>query len=247
MSKESIQEDQYHFPYHHLSHEKNGSIYIFRHLFWGLEHLTYIQFVIQQIVTISPKNMLDIGCGEGRVIQEIEKISPSITCHGADISERAIGFARAFTNKSTFAVHDITQNPTETKYDLIVSCEVIEHIPPALVQTYVDNIWKSLAPGGKLIITTPTTNIPVNAKHYQHFTSEIFDSLLDGKFNNVTYNYLNKASFLTYILDRILANRLFISNSQLVNRAVLSFYKKHLLHAAKNTGSRIVVTATKAS
>ena len=97
---------------------------------------------------------------------------------GIDISARAIGFAKAFNKTSNFFVHDILTGPTESEYDLIVSCEVIEHIEPKLVVNYVKNISKSLRIGGNLIITTPTTNVPVNKKHYQHFTSEIFENLL---------------------------------------------------------------------
>ena len=76
-SKELLQESQYHFPYHHLSHEREGGLFIFRHLFWGLEHYTYIQFVISQIKKHSFNSLADIGCGEGRILTELSSAMPT--------------------------------------------------------------------------------------------------------------------------------------------------------------------------
>lgn len=245
-SKEKIQEEQYHFPYHHLTYSDNGSIFIFRHLFWGLEHFTYISFVLNLIQTYDFKTLADVGCGEGRIICDLEKKGVTATMSGFDVSKRAIDFAKAFSAKSSFDVHDILEAPLREKYEIIVSCEVIEHIEPSLVQKYVDNIHQSLEDSGRIVITTPTTNLPVNKKHYQHFTSEMFDSLLDKKFTSVEYQYLHRTTILAKILDRLLSNRLFISNSAWLNKIVLTVYNKHLLVSDKKRGGRIVVTATKA-
>ena len=148
-NKERIQEVQYEFPYHHLSYEVNGGIFIFKHLFWGLVHLTYIKYVIERISHLEFETLSDIGCGEGRIICELEKKNLSKKFLGVDISTRAISFAKAFSNDSEFLVHDITQKPLEDSVDLIVSCEVIEHIEPTKVKSYIDNIHASLKENGK--------------------------------------------------------------------------------------------------
>jgi len=244
-TKEDRQEVQYVFPYHHLAHEQAGGVFIFKHLFWGIEHLSYIGEVQKKVIELQPNTLTDVGCGEGRIISDLEKTDLDTTYTGTDISARAITFAQAFCTKSTFFVHDILEKPLADKTDTIISCEVIEHIKPDQVQLYIDNICSSLKPGGKLIITTPTTNVPTIAKHYQHFTADMFDALLTQSFESIEYSYLNVSNRLTWILNRLIANRLYLSNSKRLNRFVYNIYKKKFLHGTSTTGSRIMVVATK--
>jgi 2-polyprenyl-3-methyl-5-hydroxy-6-metoxy-1,4-benzoquinol methylase len=244
-SKPELQENQYVFPYHHLAHEKSGGIYIFEHLFWGLVHYTYISYVIEKIVNTEFTTLADIGCGEGRIICELEKKNIQASFFGYDISKRAIRFAEAFSIKSKFSVHDIVKSPLLEPVDVIVSCEVIEHIEPHLVPRFVNNIFSSLKSGGTVIISTPTTNARLITKHYQHFTSEMFDKLLKGKSSDIKYEYLNKSNWYASVLNKLIANRFYISNSNLLNSFVLNSYKKRLLISDKENGDRIVVIAKK--
>ena len=245
LSKELIQENQYQFPYHHLTYEEGGVFYLFRHLFWGLEHYTYIQYVIQEVSTLHFSRLLDVGCGEGRIISELENITSQSELHGIDISKKAIRFAEAFNNRSTFSVHDITSEPTQDIFDVVISCEVIEHIEPTMVPAYVSNIAKSLTQGGHFIVTTPTTNVPVNKKHYQHFTKDMFKDLLAQDFTIEKIVYLNEINILSKLLSRLIANRFYISNSKFLNKIVFKIYKNNFLFVGENKGSRIFVHAVK--
>ena len=245
MNKELIQENQYYFPYHHLTHEHNGGFFIFQHLFWGLVHYTYIQYVIGQIAKHSFESLADVGCGEGRILTELSSLLKNVELFGYDISEPALHFARGFTNNSTFSIHDITQRPLDAKVDAIVSCEVIEHIKPEQVSSYCKNIAASLHEGGVFFITTPTKNVPVNTKHYQHFTRESLSEYLSPYFTIEDVAFLNHQNLVSRILDRIIANRFFLSNSPTLNGWVLKTYRKYLLVAKENTGSRIYIKARK--
>lgn len=244
-TKEQLQENLYHFPYHHLTHERSGGIFIFRYLFWGLEHYTYISFVIEEIVKHNPQTLVDIGCGEGRIISEIKgKISPSLI-HGYDISEAAIRFARAFVPNTTFNTHNIVEKPLEMHFDTAVSCEVIEHIKPDEVDAYCRNIALSIKEGGTFFLTTPTTNIPTSKKHYQHFTRALLEKYLDPYFVIEEVRYLNVVNWYSRLLNRLIANKLFLSNSASLNRLVLNQYKTKLLSGNEKTGSRIYIRARK--
>lgn len=245
MKKEIIQEQQYSFPYHHLSYIENDAVFVFKHLFWGLIHITYIEEVIKKIQNLKPNSLLDVGCGEGRIIYELENRNFEAEMFGIDISSRAIQFANAFANKSNFKVYDIISNAYNLQVDLVLSCEVIEHIEPNKISDYIENISKSLKPGGHLIITTPTTNVPVNPKHYQHFDSKKFEEILKYKFKNITYEYLNKDNLLSKILSSIISNRIFISNSKTINKMVLKLYKRYCLFADNQSGGRVLVIAQK--
>ncbi len=244
-TKEQLQENLYHFPYHHLSHERDGGIFIFRHLFWGLEHYTYITFVIKKLIAHNPQSLVDIGCGEGRIISEIKKHVTAAPIHGYDISNRAIEFARAFVPNTIFNTHNILEKPLDTQFDAVVSCEVIEHIKPDEVDSYCKNISKSLKVGGVFFLTTPTTNIPTSKKHYQHFSLESLESYLNPYFIIEEVEYLNVVNWYSRLLNRILANKIFISNSKTLNQWVLNQYKKKLLVGKSGTGSRIYIRARK--
>ncbi|MEN9920416.1 MAG: hypothetical protein RL538_309 [Candidatus Parcubacteria bacterium] len=244
-TKEQLQENLYHFPYHHLTHEKNGGIYIFRHLFWGLEHYTYIKFVIDNIIKHQPKNLVDIGCGEGRIISEIKPHLVESTLYGYDISDAAIRFARAFIPNVEFNTHNIVVNPLEKVFDNAVSCEVIEHIKPEEVDNYCKNIANSLTQNGTFFLTTPTTNIPTSLKHYQHFTRELLEKHLSPYFEIDEVRYLNVVNWRSKLLNRLIANKFYLSNSPILNRWVLNQYKTKLLIGTEKTGSRIFIRARK--
>ena len=244
-SKEQLQENQYTFPYHHLAHFENDGIYVFRHLFWGLEHITYISFVINKIKEHDPNSIVDIGCGEGRIISELISSFEASKLQGFDISEKAIGFARAFVPKVEFNIHDIILAPLPKKYDSAVSCEVIEHIEPEKVRDYCKNIADSLNSGGSLFLTTPTTNVPTNRKHYQHFTKESLEEHLSPFFDIVEVSYLNCVNSRSRLLNRLIANKFYISNFKCLNRFVLQQYKRKLLIGDSETGSRIYIKAVK--
>lgn len=245
ISKELIQEEQYYFPYHHLSQVTNGNFYLFKHLFWGLEHYTYIQFVINEVMRHSFATLADIGCGEGRILSELATKLPNLELNGYDTSSNALHFARGFTQKPTFAVHDITKENIGIKVDAIISCEVIEHIKVDQVDNYCKNIADSLKENGLFFVTTPTTNFPVNKKHYQHFTKESLSNYLSPYFIVEDVVFLNKYNLYSKLLNRLIANRFYLSNIPKLNNWVLAQYQKNILVATEETGSRIYVKARK--
>jgi SAM-dependent methyltransferase len=244
-TKEQLQENLYHFPYHHITHEIDGGIFIFRHLFWGLEHYTYIKYVIAEIQKHNPGDLVDIGCGEGRIISEVQSSINNLKLFGCDISSAAIRFAKAFVPNVDFATHDIVTIPLDTQYSTAVSCEVIEHIKPEDVNMYCRNIAASLSINGFLFLTTPTTNIPTSKKHYQHFTRASLEQYLSPYFEIEYVAYLNVVNIYSKFLNFILGNRLFISNFIPLNRWILRQYKAKLLVGTESTGSRIFIKARK--
>ena len=228
-TKETIQEEQYHFPYHHLSHESGGGFYLFRHLFWGLDHYTYINYVINEVLRHKFKSLADVGCGEGRILFELSSHMPETSLQGYDISESALHFARGFSKIPLFVNHDITLQKIEAPVEAIISCEVIEHIKPDEVDAYCKHIADSLVDGGIFFITTPTTNLPVNSKHYQHFTQESLKKYLEPYFIVEDITFLNVYNTWSKFLNKIIANRFYLSNIPFLNSWVLKMYRQKFL------------------
>lgn len=233
MEKETLQENQYHFPYHHLTHEQDGVIYIFRRIFWGLEHYTYIQFVINEVLKYTSGSIADVGCGEGRIMTELTNKLTGRKIYGYDISQKAIDHAKAFASRPEFSVHDITRAQLPAKVSAIISCEVIEHIKPEEVDSYCKNIADSLETGGILFLTTPTTNIPTSKKHYQHFTLQTLETHLLPYFKIEEVKYLNKVNWYSKFLNRLISNKYYLSSWTILNRFVSNEYKRRILNGSE--------------
>lgn len=241
------QESQYYFPYHYLARFEKGVIKLDRHLQWGLVHASYTRHIANLIADMNAEHILDAGCGDGRMVYEISSRKPSCNIVGIDISERALHFARGFNfgNKATFKIHDITAAPLTTSFDLCLSMEVIEHIAPSEIPAYIKNIALSLKPGGTLVISTPTTNLPLNKKHYQHFTKESLSAHLKDHFTITDILYLNHEGRLANYLSRAIANKFFILRGRFFRSIATKLYMKYCFTATEQTGSRIVIIANR--
>lgn len=72
---------------------------------------------------------------------------------GIDLSPRGIELARARWSDITFLCIDALEYRPESRFNVVVSCEVIEHIPDQ--GAYVRTISAALEPGGYVILTCP--------------------------------------------------------------------------------------------
>lgn len=44
-----------------------------RNLSWGYEYLSYLNFVLEKASQIGFKSLLDVGCGDGRLLYELRQ------------------------------------------------------------------------------------------------------------------------------------------------------------------------------
>jgi 2-polyprenyl-3-methyl-5-hydroxy-6-metoxy-1,4-benzoquinol methylase len=104
----------------------------------------------------SKDRVLDIACGAGFGSDLIAKKASSVI--GGDYNQDVIDYCRSHFSKSNLAyeVADITKLHYEAGYfDAVVSMETIEHVDERL---FIDNVFRVLKPGGKLILSTPQNN-----------------------------------------------------------------------------------------
>lgn len=91
-------------------------------------------------------SVCDVGCGTGAVLRHLARYIPDIgACIGYDISETAIGLARAACTKGMeFHQADIARMPAPHQpYDLVLVMDVLEHLPDYF------GFLEALAPYGK--------------------------------------------------------------------------------------------------
>lgn len=165
------QEGLYAFPYHYIpSFDAKGRVSLQRRLSWGIEYLCYQLHVKEVIEALNPESVLEVGCGDGYLIGSLrQKISRRL---GVDLSERAIRFAKAFHPGCEFAVADAAE--LSDTFDVVAAIEVLEHVPDDGVSAFIRGLEARLKPAGALIVSVPTTVLPLNRKHYRHYDISLF-------------------------------------------------------------------------
>ncbi len=103
---------------------------------------------------------------------------------GVDFSENAVRFARAFNPGAEFFAQDLENLNLPYKFDYIVLIEALEHFVPNRLPIILENLFNALKEDGKLVLTVPSTNLPLTAGagHYQHFTGESLRETLKDYF-----------------------------------------------------------------
>lgn len=88
------------------------------------------RFTLQSLLqNISINNCLEIGSGEGYIIDYILSTNPKIQMLGSDISSSMVYLARKKRENVKWCVFDGRNIPIRGNFfDLVVACEVLEHI-----------------------------------------------------------------------------------------------------------------------
>lgn len=101
-------------------------------------------------------NIIDIGCGQGILLEKILKKFQITLAVGIDISPKLCSMASAKNPNATIFnldAEDIDDKFSENSFDIVFMTEVLEHLlNPQKVLVKVSRILK---PNGKLIITVP--------------------------------------------------------------------------------------------
>src|SRR5215216_5827197 len=86
------------------------------------------RYIKKLIRPLQFRSVLDVGCGQGSLLQELMSEFPGTEPHGVDVSASAVEFARRRVPQGEFGVLDLVHQHTGRTYDLIVCSEVLEHI-----------------------------------------------------------------------------------------------------------------------
>ncbi len=239
-SQTERQEAEYHVPYHHLTNLRvfhNAAV-----MHSGIEYFGYMRAVIAQISRMPYERLLDVGCGDGKMLLELATLFPEKTHVGVDMSLRAILFARAMStgNTNVFECDSVENIPG--RFDIVTLIETLEHIPDEELSQFVAHIADRVVPGGKLLITVPTTNFPTHKKHYRHYTKELLASQLSPHFEIIETSYWVRESLLYKLLVRVTAK---FSLFACIRRWSAFLAERFVFRADAGTGRHVLAVCVK--
>jgi 2-polyprenyl-3-methyl-5-hydroxy-6-metoxy-1,4-benzoquinol methylase len=244
-SKFEIQNSMYVFPYHYIPHFNDDNVPVLsRRLSWGLEYLCYQKHIRDKIVALRPNSVLDVGCGDGYFIGSLPDIIEKRV--GIDISERAIAFARAFNPHCEFITTDITN--IDEKFDVVTAIEVLEHIPDESVKSFLISLVEKVRDDGIILISVPTVIVPLNKKHYRHYTIDLLKESFDKNGISVSikkFEYVYRKPWWTNVFQMISVNRKFCLEIPIVMNYLWKSIIKKYQFANKNNGSHLVAIIEK--
>lgn len=236
--EQELQEKEYFLPYHYLW---NTGTYL------GNQYFSCLNKIKQLLRKHNCKNILDVGCGDGRFCFELH--DNTIKYIGVDISKRAIQFAKIFNKNSEFYRGDIKNMKFKKKFDGIVLMEVLEHIPLNKVHSFLEKLHKLVEYNKYLFITVPSKIVPKEKKHFQHFDKESLEKTLLPYFTIVKLEYQDKHSAILTIFYKfmfaLLAPSDYFSLLKKLRSFTFSFYQKFLTNANKRNGRRLIAVCIK--
>ena len=164
-----------------------------------------IRAVLDELRELGTERVLDLGCGEGRLIGEMLKEPAIRAITGLDVSHRALELARTRLHLDTLPsaqrervdlIHgSLTYRDQRLAgHDAAVAMEVMEHIDPARLGAFEETVFAAARPGA-VLITTP--NAEYNA---------LFPGLPAGEFRHQDHRFeWTRAEFQSWA--RVVAER----------------------------------------
>jgi ubiquinone/menaquinone biosynthesis C-methylase UbiE len=107
-------------------------------------------------VRLENLDILDFGCGPGRVASQLKKLAPSCRFYGTDIDEEAIDWARA--NLSADASFDVNAQAPPTRYadglfDVIYAISLFTHLDEQSQLAWLAEFSRIAKPGATVLAT----------------------------------------------------------------------------------------------
>ncbi len=175
-------------------------------------HLIHSFAYVQASALAKDKTVLDLGCNTGYGTELLSKAAKRVV--GVDVSKEAISTAKKQYGNLGIDFHLIDGKKLpfdDGEFDVIISCEVIEHIVDYNI--FLNELKRVLSPTGIVVFTTPNALLrlypgmkPWNKFHVREFEHSELQTLLETHFSAVQIIGLF-AEESTYLIEKSRVSR----------------------------------------
>ncbi len=162
-----------------------------------LWHLSKFERVLDCLPTTGMRSLLDVGCFAGSFLSMVPETQFSHQV-GVDILAAQIEYARQHYQTSYREFRhlvDVSQLDSLTEqFDCVTLIEVIEHLNQEEVQVLLGRLSRKLAPGGRLVITTPN-----------YASAWPLIEILLNRFSSISYEEQHVTKFTYFNMEKRLA------------------------------------------
>lgn len=152
-------------------------------------------------------SFLEIGCGTGFVLSGIRAARPDLRLAGSDVFCEGLDFARQRLPGVDLFQMDACDIPFEREFDVVGAFDVLEHIDND--QQALREIYRSLQPGGGVLITVPQHRFLWSAiDDYSYHKRRYSREELRSKLEAAGFRVRRLTSFVSLLLPALLMSRL---------------------------------------
>lgn len=128
-----------------------------------------VDALVKEGVDFTDKKIVDVGCGIGFLLLQIQQNYKPGKLIGSDFSSKAVEFSKKKFPNMEFFCHDLN-NPLPDKYDMILCTEVLEHLEKPYWA--VKNMLNALNEGGSIVLTVPNGRYDSLIEHINFWSPE---------------------------------------------------------------------------
>jgi len=157
-----------------MNHAEYATMYALEESYWWFRaRRTFLFGMLRDHApTSSGKRLLDLGCGTGIAMTELESAGYSVV--GLDYSAEALRFSRSRNTGAELLQGDAARLPfADASFDVVVSLDVMEHVEDDVAMAA--EIRRVLKPGGSAVINVPAhpflwSDHDVALHHFRRYT-----------------------------------------------------------------------------
>ncbi len=123
----------------------------------GIEHASILAAAIKRHVPVGGLQVLEWGCGPGRVIRHLGEYLPDgCAIHGTDINPSTIDWCRQHLPGIRFSLNQLVPplRYADQSMDVVIARSVFTHLSEANHLPWKQELLRVLRPGGVLLVTT---------------------------------------------------------------------------------------------
>ncbi|QYK52229.1 MAG: class I SAM-dependent methyltransferase [Fimbriimonadaceae bacterium] len=178
------------------------------HYWWFVSRRDLALRLLDQFAPPGELSILDVGCGTGAVLTELESRGQAV---GLDLSHDALRYS-AERGLKNLIYANAEQLPFDSEsFQAVVSLDTLEHVPDH--ESAVKEIYRCLSPGGVFVMNVPAFAWlwgphDVALMHQRRYTRRQVKQLLNGagfEIQRLSYSvfFLFPAVMLRRLLDKL--------------------------------------------